>query len=228
MAPGQALLDGVLALEQPVHGVEEVVFVEVREAEDRGQGIGSGGGLEAAGGGELGAGVSETGDDQSHHQIALGTGRTQAAIEADLAQGAEEGGDVAVGLGANDVEGGLEVRDGGALLEQDTKTLDQFGRPLGEVGEGAFLDLAVLAVGLAQEDSRGRFSIGNGFDVHGYSIFSITVIIITNKENMVKILHGYTLRNEFRDKPFQINDLKRKYRSGRLEVQFSPRCPSVN
>ena len=75
-------------------------------------------------------------------------------IEADLVQGAEEGGEVAVGWGANDAEGGFEVGDGGALFEQDAKTLDQFGRPLGEVGEEAFLDLAVLAVGLAQGKLR--------------------------------------------------------------------------
>ena len=162
MAPGQALLDGILALQQPAHGAVEEVFAEVGKAEERGQGIGSGGGLEAAGGGELGAGVSETGDDQGHHQIALRAGRTQTAIQADLAQGVEEGSDVAVGLGANDVKGIFEAGDDGALLEQDAQPLDQFGRPLGEIGEGAFLDLAVLAVGLAQENGRGGLAVGEG------------------------------------------------------------------
>ena len=171
VAPGQALLDGVLAFEQPVHGVVEAVFVEVGEAEDGSEGIGSSGGLQAAGGGELGAGVSETGDDQSHHQIPLEAGRTQTAIEADFAQGAEEGGDVAVGLGANDVEGSFKASDGGALLEQDAEPLDQFGRPFGEVGKGAFLDLALLAVGLAQADGLGGLAVGDGFDVYGYSLF---------------------------------------------------------
>ena len=76
VAPGPALLDGVVALEQPVQSAVEAVFVEVGEA-DRGEGIGSGSGLEAAGGGELGAGMSETGDDQSHDEIALGAGRSQ-------------------------------------------------------------------------------------------------------------------------------------------------------
>ena len=96
VAPDQAHLDGVLALDQPVHGVVEAVFVDVGEAEDRGEGIGPGGGLETASGGELGAGVSETGDDQSHHQIALGTGRPQAAVQADLAKRAKKGSNVAV------------------------------------------------------------------------------------------------------------------------------------
>ncbi len=61
--------------------------------------------------------------------------------------------------------------------------------------------------------------MGDSFDVQGYSLFSITAIKITTKENTVKSLHGCILRNVFRDKPFQINDLKRKYRSDRLEVQ---------
>ena len=95
--------------------------------------------MQAAGGGELGAGMSATGDDQGEGQVALGTGRAEAAIQADLAQGAEESGDVTVRLGANDVEGGLEAGDGGALLEQDAQALDEVGRPLGEIGEGEFL-----------------------------------------------------------------------------------------
>ena len=59
-----------------------------------------------------------------------------------------------VRLGTDNVEGILEVGDGGALLEQDASALDQVGMPFGKVGKGAFLDLALVAVGLAQEDAR--------------------------------------------------------------------------
>ena len=61
--------------------------------------------------------------------------------------------------------------DGGALLGQNAKTLDQFGGPLGEVGKSAFLDLAVLAVGRTREDGGGRVTVGDSFDIHGYYSF---------------------------------------------------------
>ena len=54
---------------------------------------------------------------------------------------------------------------GEAALEQDTQTFDEAVGPLGEVGEGAFLDLAVLAVGLAEQDGWGRGAVGDGLDV---------------------------------------------------------------
>ena len=72
--------------------------------------------------------------------------------------------------------------NGEALLEQDAESLDQFGQPLGEMGEEAFLDLVALAVKLAQEGARG-LAIGDGLDVQGYSVFSITVTNTTGKEN---------------------------------------------
>jgi hypothetical protein len=39
------------------------------------------------------------------------------------------------------------------------------GRPVGEVGEGAVLDLAVLAKGLAQEDGGRGVAVGGGRSV---------------------------------------------------------------
>ena len=79
-------------------------------------------------------------------------------------------------------EGVGEMGNGEALLEQDAESLDQFGQPLGEMGEEAFLDLVALAVKLAQEGARG-LAIGDGLDVQGYSVFSITVTNTTGKEN---------------------------------------------
>ena len=72
------------------------------------------------------------------------------------------------GWGADDVEGIVEGGDGEAVLEQDAQAFDEVGGPLGEVGEGAFLDLAVLAVGLAEQDGWGRGAVGDRFDVHDY------------------------------------------------------------
>ena len=53
-------------------------------------------------------------------------------------------------------------------LSRNREAVDEGGRPLGEVGEGAFADLAALAEGLAQEDGGRRVAVGDGLDVHGH------------------------------------------------------------
>ena len=67
-----------------------------------------------------------------------------------------------------DVEGVVEAGHGGAALEQHAQALDERRGPFGEVGEGAFLDFAGGAEGLAQEHGGGRVAVGDAFDVHGY------------------------------------------------------------
>ena len=66
---------------------------------------------------------------------------------------------------------------------------DRFGQ-LGEIGQGAFLDLAVLAIGFAQQDSGGELRLGT------VSMYMGTYIQQTSGEcidlcqhNL--ILHGY-------------------------------------
>jgi len=89
------------------------------------------------------------------------------AVETQLAQSAEDGGDVAVRAGADDVEG-LRERgtEGGGALQDGAKGID-FGRgPVGEIGDGAVVDLAVLAEALAEEDSGRGVAIGDGGDIH--------------------------------------------------------------
>ena len=55
-----------------------------------------------------------------------------------------------------------------AALEQHAQALDERRGPFGEVGQGAFVDLAGVAEGLAQEHGGGRVAVGDAFDVHGY------------------------------------------------------------
>ena len=74
---------------------------------------------------------------------------------------------MAVGFGTHDVEGVVEAGHRGAALEQHAQALDERRGPFGEVGEGAFLDLAALAPAFAQEDGGRRVAVGDGFDVHG-------------------------------------------------------------
>ena len=88
--------------------------------------------------------------------------------EAEVAGGSQHGGDMAVGPGAEDGEGVAEGGQRDAALEQDAESLDQIAGPFGEVGEGAFLDLAVFAEGLAEQDGGRGVPVGHAFDIHGY------------------------------------------------------------
>jgi len=59
----------------------------------------------------------------------------------------------------------VEVAAEGALEGEDAG-----GVPMGEVGEGAFMNLAVEAEGLPEENGGRGVTVGNGGDVHGLSI----------------------------------------------------------
>jgi hypothetical protein len=63
---------------------------------------------------------------------------------------------------------------------------DPLVRPVGEVQERALLDLAGLAVALAQQDRRRRAAIGDRFDIHG------SIIAAAPAKTIKSIgLHGY-------------------------------------
>ena len=61
-----------------------------------------------------------------------------------------------------------------AALEQGAESFDQILRPIGQIGQGPFLDLAVFAIGLPQQDGGQRVAVGYGLDIHGenYAIYS--------------------------------------------------------
>ena len=169
MPLGQAPLDGVLTLEQPVHGGVKIVLVAVFQPQRLGQRVARGRLGQAPGGGQFRAGVQDPGDDHRQHASALGRVRPgDRPIQSQLAQRPEHGRDMAVGFGTHDVEGVVEAGHGGAALEQHAQALDERRGPFGEVGEGAFLDFAGGAEGLAQEHGGGRVAVGDAFDVHGY------------------------------------------------------------
>ncbi len=54
-------------------------------------------------------------------------------------------------------------------LEPRLEDLGEFGRPLGEIEDGAFFDLAVIALGAAQQDGGRRVPMGHDFDVHRHT-----------------------------------------------------------
>jgi hypothetical protein len=64
----------------------------------------------------------------------------------------------------------VEVAAEGALEGEDAG-----GVPMGEVGEGAFMNLAVKAEGLSEENGGRGVAVGDGSDVHGHSISHLTL-----------------------------------------------------
>ena len=97
-------------------------------------------------------------------------GRTavQQLLEPQGAKGAQDGGDVAVGPGAKDLERVVHRGKRDAPLQEDAEPLDEFVGPLREVGQRALPDLAALAVGLAQKDGGRGVPVGDALDVHGH------------------------------------------------------------
>ena len=92
----------------------------------------------------------------------------QQAGQAELAGAAEQGGDMAAGARVEDADGGGAGADDGAAAEQQGDGVNQRLGELGEVGVGDLADLAVVPVGGAEQDSRGRVAVGDALDVHGY------------------------------------------------------------
>ncbi len=153
MPPGKSPLDARLSFEQPVHGAVEFVGRGLLHAEFLAEGVAHGLACESAGGGELGSRLEDAGRDHGQRQRPFARGPSvEESFDAEASGRAEDGGDVAVRSGAQDLEGGLERRQGDSSLEQGSESFDELVGPLGEVGESAFLDLSVLSVGLSQQD----------------------------------------------------------------------------
>ena len=168
MLLGQALLDGRLPLHQPVHRRIQFVLIDVAEPKRLAQGGDGALGGQAARGGQLRLRVDDAGDDQGEDEVAEATGVTgDQRVQSDPLEGAEHRGDVAVGQAAHAGEGVFGV-DESLTAEDAAQRFDGGGRQLGEVGEGALLDVAAGAVGLAQEDGWGGGAIGHALDIHGH------------------------------------------------------------
>ena len=171
MVFGQCCLDRRLADGEPVESGVELVLIDHAEAELLAQAGAGGVRRQRAGGGELGAGIQQAADHQSQDQIATAVAIwAQQAIEADLARGAERGGDMPMRQRADDGDRLLVAGNDGAALEQHPEAGDPVLRPVRKVQQGALLDLAAFTVAFAQQDGRGRAAIGHRFDVHGNMI----------------------------------------------------------
>lgn len=138
-------------------------------------------GVEGTRGGEFGGGVQEARDDQSQDQIALAAGLpVDKAIEFEFAQGTEDGGDVAMKAGANDIKG-LRQRGGerSCTLEDSAKRVDLSLGPMREIGGGTVADFAVGSKDSRRRMAGGELRLGRWPTLHVYITMEgrISVII---------------------------------------------------
>src|SRR5580692_3171051 len=87
-------------------------------------------------------------------------------VELEPAHRPERGGDVAVRQRAGDLEALGSQRRQGLAGKHPAQAVDLRLRPVGDVGERARLDLAALAIALAQEDGGPRIAVWDARDVH--------------------------------------------------------------
>jgi hypothetical protein len=110
----------------------------------------------ARGGGQLGTGIDDAADHQGQDEVAAAVAvRAEQPVEADLARCAEGRVDMTMRQRADDGNGIPVLGNDGAAFEQCLEPGDPLVRPVGEVQQGALLDLSRLAIALAQQDGRG-------------------------------------------------------------------------
>src|SRR4249919_210496 len=118
MAFGQRGLDRRLTLQQPVQCSVELILIDFTEAQQFAEARSGGSRRQRTGGREFGGWIEDPTDQKSEDEIAttIAAG-AEDTVEADLAGGAERGGDVAVWQAADDGEGVTLDGDDGAALE---------------------------------------------------------------------------------------------------------------
>jgi hypothetical protein len=162
--------------------------------------------VKPASGSEFGGGLDDAGNDHGDDEIALAAGsRIEDGIQMQVSQAAEDCGDMAVRQGSGDEEG-VRQRGGGASQRAGQSPAESVELKSGEmrdVGDGASLDLAVEAIGFAEEDGGRGVAIGHGSDVHAYLIPHIH----HNYKSYNNNLHAYIiwLKTTYRHENKQIH-----------------------
>src|SRR3984893_14237145 len=156
MAFGEGRLDRRLADRQPVACTIELVLSDQPETELLAKAGSRGVRRQSPGGGKLGPGIEDAADHQGQDEVAAAVAvRAEQPIEADLASRAESRVDMTMRQRADDGNGIPVLGNDGASFEQCLEAGDPLVRPVGEVQQRALLDLASLAIALAQQKWPG-------------------------------------------------------------------------
>ena len=145
MPSGQLVFDALLPREEPIESGVKLIDIGIEHVKlfaERGR-------FPESDGGQLGTGMKDALGDHGDDEIAL-TGRLACdeGIDSELAEGGEDGVDVAVGQGAEDAEllvGRKEV----LAFEDAGDESDLREGECAEIGKGAIFDFTVLAIAFA-------------------------------------------------------------------------------
>ena len=124
-------------------------------------------------------------DRQTDRELAIGAsngdqrafaaeGSREQLLQPEVTQGAKHRSDVAVREGADDLKGLLGGHQGLAF-EHLAQHRDLRGRPVGEIGQGALVNLVAFPNRLAQQDGGGGVAVGDGVHIHGPMIAQSTL-----------------------------------------------------
>src|SRR4029077_1502323 len=90
-------------------------------------------------------------------------------------------------------------------FEQQAQTRHNGFGPVGEISQCAVLNLALPAEGLAQENTRGRVTVGDRFDIHGYQknkikihIYMATYLCQKTRESSIEAIQRTIAQSKFR------------------------------
>src|ERR1700738_4222287 len=156
MAFGEGRLDCRLGGRPPGASAIELVLVDYPQTELLAEAGGRGVRRQRAGGGKFGTRIENTADHEGQDEVAAAvTVWAEHPIEADLARCAEDRVDMTMRQRADDGNGILVLGNDSAAFEQCLEAGDPLVRPVGEVQQRALLDLAGLAIALAQQNGRG-------------------------------------------------------------------------
>ncbi len=129
--------------------------------------------VQGGAGGEFAFGTEDTISDKGDGEASLfGVFGCDDAVELQVTEAAEYGGDVSMGDTIGEAEGVLEGVlwgiDGDDAAQEDADVVDDIIGECGDIGEGGFDDFAAIAFALSDEVGGAGTAVGDGGDIHGY------------------------------------------------------------
>jgi hypothetical protein len=161
MAAGELVLDEGLLGSESVEGGVDFAGGDAAEAKGLAQRVTGRGGIEHPRRREFRCRIEQPGDDERQCQAAATLRRTarQQVVEADAPGDGQRDKHVAMRRRTADLEAFAADRSESLAAQGGTQSFDALDRQLGEVGEGAVLDLAVLAAGFPQQEGRSGVAV---------------------------------------------------------------------